>query len=118
MSKIEDIKIVSQMISIYCRKKHKTKKGELCASCTSLLKYATIRRTYCPFGEEKAFCSHCPVHCYRRDKREEIRMVMRYAGPWMLVYNPKMAIKHMHETVQHKRKLKKIARTGTNEKTS
>ena len=26
----------------------------------------------------------CPVHCYQRDRREQAREVMRYAGPRMV----------------------------------
>lgn len=41
-------KIVSQMIQLYCRKKHNTK-GELCEECRSLTEYALLRSDKCPF---------------------------------------------------------------------
>lgn len=94
------------MIGIYCRKKHKTKRKILCHDCNELMEYVTLRRTYCPFGDKKTFCAHCPIHCYRKDMRERIREVMRFSGPWMLLYNPPMAISHALDTFKYNRKIK------------
>ena len=102
----KEIKVVEQMIAIYCRKKHKSKRKTLCPACSELFAYVQVRRKYCPFGENKTFCSHCPIHCYKNDKRAEIRAAMRFSGPWMLLYNPVMAISHMHETAKMKRKIR------------
>lgn len=81
------------MIRIYCR--HKEGNRELCPDCRSLLEYAHIRLTKCPFGEIKSSCRKCTVHCYRPDMKERIRTVMRYAGPRMIFYHPVAAIRHM-----------------------
>lgn len=43
---------VSQMIAIYCRKKHHRK--TLCEECLDLQNYCLKRLSYCRFGEEKA----------------------------------------------------------------
>ena len=51
--------MVSEMIALYCRKKHKTKRGQLCAECTELTEYAKQRSDKCPFMESKTFCSNC-----------------------------------------------------------
>ena len=40
-------------------------------------------------------CKNCPVHCYKPEMREQIRIVMRWAGPRMLFYKPIAAIKHL-----------------------
>ena len=37
----------------------------------------------------------CPVHCYRPEMKERIRMVMRWSGPRMIIYHPIAAIKHL-----------------------
>lgn len=37
----------------------------------------------------------CPVHCYKRDMRERMRQVMRYAGPRMLWVHPVAALRHV-----------------------
>lgn len=81
------------MIGIYCRKKHHHK--ELCESCRDLERYALMRLSYCPFGENKGACSNCKVHCYQPEYRKRIKTVMRYSGKWMLLYHPVFSIKHL-----------------------
>lgn len=44
---------------------------------------------------EKKNCNQCPNHCYAPDKREEIRAVMRFSGPRMLLVHPVAAIRHL-----------------------
>ena len=65
------------------------------SECRELLEYARLRLEHCPFGERKGTCRVCPVHCYRRDMRERMRRVMRYAGPRMLWYHPVAAVCHV-----------------------
>lgn len=88
--------IVSQMITLYCRKKHHTKK-ELCSECAKLKNYAVERSNKCPFMETKTFCSNCKVHCYKPEMREKIREVMRFSGPRMIFHHPVTAIRHVIE---------------------
>lgn len=103
MNKVEQEKrMVSKMIHIYCRKKHHEK--ELCSSCRELQEYAFLRIEKCPFMATKTFCSSCKVHCYKKEMRDEIKKVMKFSGPFMLVYDPYHAIKHMLNTVKEKRK--------------
>ena len=97
---------VSQMIAIYCKKKHGTKNG-LCSECAELEAYARFRSDKCPFMETKTFCSNCKVHCYKPDMREKIKEVMRFSGPRMLLVNPVMAIRHVIESKREKRRLEK-----------
>ena len=84
-------KMVSEMIALYCRKKHHTK-GGLCSECTELKSYAESRSDHCPFMETKTFCSNCRVHCYKPQMREKIREVMRFSGPRMMLYHPVAAV--------------------------
>jgi hypothetical protein len=84
---------VSRMIELYCRKKHRRK--ELCEECTALKNFAHKRLSLCPFGEDKGACSNCSVHCYKPEYRIKIKAVMRYTGPWMLVYHPVFSVKHL-----------------------
>lgn len=82
------------MIRLYCRgQRHGT--GELCESCSALCDYAVARLASCPYGASKPTCDRCPVHCYRRAEREQVRAVMRYAGPRMLRAHPVLAIWHL-----------------------
>ena len=99
--------IVSEMIALYCRKRHRTK-GGLCPQCAALDAYARARSDKCPFMETKTFCSNCRVHCYREDMRRQIRAVMRFAGPRMLLVHPGMAIRHVAASQTEKRRLEKV----------
>ena len=47
----------------------------------ALFVYAQKRLDKCVFGEEKPACKQCPVHCYQPAKREEMKQIMRWAGP-------------------------------------
>ena len=85
---------VEAMIEIYCQEQHETESG-LCPECAMLANYAQQRLQKCPFQEGKTTCAKCPVHCYEPGARQEIRAVMRYAGPRMLYRHPKMALWHL-----------------------
>lgn len=87
-------KTVTAMIRIYCRGRHASR-GELCEACAQLQAYALCRLDRCPFGVEKPTCAHCPVHCYKEERRAQIREVMRYAGPRMLWRHPLLAVLHL-----------------------
>ena len=97
--------LVSQMIALYCRKKHGGR--DLCPDCAALDAYARQRSDHCPFMETKTFCSNCTVHCYKPEMREKIRAVMRFSGPRMIFHHPITAVRHMIETKKEKRRLEK-----------
>lgn len=100
-------RIVSEMISLYCRRSHQTKKGTLCPDCAALLAYAHERSEKCPYMEKKTFCSSCKTHCYKPEMREKIRTVMRYSGPRMITVHPVMAIRHLIERQMEKQHMDK-----------
>lgn len=85
-------KTVSAMLRIYCRDQHQ---GALCPECQSLMDYVRLRLDRCRFGDEKPTCAKCPVHCYQRDRRDQIKAVMRYAGPRMLWEHPCLTLGHL-----------------------
>lgn len=68
--------------------------ASLCVDCRSLLDYALMRLDRCPYGDAKPVCTKCIVHCYRPAMREQIRLVMRYSGPRMLLAHPWLALLH------------------------
>jgi hypothetical protein len=82
---------IETMVRIYCRDHHE---GGLCPECKGLLDYASVRLDRCRFGAEKPTCAKCPVHCYQRNRREQVRVVMRYAGPRMLWEHPILSLYH------------------------
>lgn len=91
-------RVVEEMIRLYCRKNHKEydkTTGKMCPSCQELSDYARLRSQKCPFMEEKTFCANCKVHCYKPQMREQIRQVMRFSGPRMLLYHPVLAVWHL-----------------------
>lgn len=85
---------VKQMLEIYCRHHHGTTSA-LCHDCTTLLEYSHKRLTACKFGDQKTTCRLCPIHCYKPDMREQMRQVMRFAGPRMLFHHPIAALRHL-----------------------
>jgi hypothetical protein len=82
------------MIGMYCRDHHR-RGAELCEQCRSLHDYAMLRLDKCPFCPDKPTCASCPVHCYKKDRRAEVREVMRHAGPRMLKRHPLLAVLHL-----------------------
>lgn len=100
----QEKRLVSQMITLYCRKRHGTGKA-LCEECVALAVYASQRSDHCPLMESKTFCSNCKVHCYKPEMRDKIRAVMRFSGPRMVLYHPIAVIGHILETKKEKKKM-------------
>lgn len=95
-------KTIRHMLAIYCAGRHGQREG-LCDGCRNLLEYALDRIDRCPYRGGKPACNACPIHCYRSCEREEIRGVMRYAGPRMLFRHPVLALLHLLDGVIAKR---------------
>ncbi|MBO7242292.1 MAG: nitrous oxide-stimulated promoter family protein [Alistipes sp.] len=94
MSRIENEKrVVEQMVELYC--KHKLGMQAIDDEHKALIAYAHKRLDGCKFGDDKPACKRCPIHCYKPTMRAEMRAIMRWAGPRMIIYNPIAAIKHL-----------------------
>ncbi len=85
---------IRAMVRIYCRAHHGPSQV-VCRDCSELLEYASSRLDHCPFGAGKTACVDCQVHCYKRNMRDRVRNVMRFAGPRMLWKHPLLAILHL-----------------------
>ena len=97
-SRIEEEKtIVSKMIKLYCLKKHGNK--FLCTSCIEIHQYALHRLDKCRFANDKSVCAKCPAQCYKLDKREQIRAVMCFSGPLMMLHHPFYALMHIYRVI-------------------
>jgi len=81
------------MIRIHCRDHHRSN-ATLCAECQGLLDYAAVRLKRCRFGAAKPTCAKCPVHCYLPARRQQVKAVMRSAGPRMAWEHPVMSLRH------------------------
>lgn len=92
-----ELKTMQAMVRMYCRAhRHERPPGALlCGDCGALFEYASRRLERCVFGDAKPACANCLVHCYKADRREQIRAVMRWAGPRMMLRHPLMAIAHL-----------------------
>lgn len=101
-SRIEfEKKTVARMIGFYCKKQHQ-KDGGLCPECAPLLEYSHKRLDKCIYQNDKPTCSKCPIHCYKPDRRQQIRAVMRYSQPRMLLRRPDLVILHAIEGLFNK----------------
>lgn len=89
-----ELKTIKVMLRIACRDRHGTAEG-LCDDCTALLQYSTKRLAGCPYGADKPTCANCQIHCYGPHQREQVREMMRYAGPRMMLRHPYLAIMHV-----------------------
>jgi len=91
--RVRELKTIEIMVRMYCHRHHG--QAPLCADCAELFDYATRRLQRCVFGDAKPNCAKCVVHCYNADMRERIRVVMRWAGPRMLLRHPILGIRHL-----------------------
>ncbi|WP_455368527.1 nitrous oxide-stimulated promoter family protein [[Eubacterium] cellulosolvens] len=98
-----DLKILIQLIEIFCDNKHKSlpknqwnhknsqylnyesKNPKLCNECSDLLNYSIKQREKCPL-DPKPLCKSCKIHCYSSDYRLKIKKVMRYSGTYLLTH--------------------------------
>ncbi|WP_368670548.1 nitrous oxide-stimulated promoter family protein [Prevotella sp. E2-28] len=100
MNRIEREKqTVQRMIELYCR--HHLKVETMPEEYQHLAEFACRRLDHCKYGENKTACKNCPTHCYASKEREQIREIMRWAGPRMILYSPKDAIVHTFYNVKH-----------------
>ena len=95
----QEQRTVGKMIALYCHAQHHTQ-GSLCPECAELSAYAHARIARCPFLPDKPTCAKCPVHCYQPVMRAQIRQVMRYAGPRMLLHDPVAAVQHLAQMLR------------------
>lgn len=91
----QDRETLLAMADIYCRAHHGTQ-GELCSKCASVIEYAVARTEKCPFNHETN-CKDCYIHCYNGEMRDEVRAVMGYAGPRMLLRHPVMTMRYLRK---------------------
>jgi hypothetical protein len=96
MTRIErEARTVRIMIALYCRRLHHARRDSLCPDCAGLQAYALQRLQRCPFKAAKPACKDCAVHCYQPAQREQVRRVMRFSGPRMVLRRPWLAVCHL-----------------------
>ena len=98
------------MTRMYCGDDHGQHSGGMCGDCADLMTYSETRLAKCPYGQAKPTCAKCPIHCYKTQQREEVRQVMRYAGPRMPLRHPWQALNHVFDKLRrvvHPRELRR-----------
>lgn len=93
MTTKKEKELLELMISIY--------ENDHYQDLSKLKEYAFKRIDCCPRKEEKTFCSSCPIHCYQKIYREQIKEVMKYSGKRMLFKHPIITIKHLINTIKY-----------------
>lgn len=89
--------ISAKMIETYCRgNKHTSKDDPVCDKCQQVMDYSQFRTSKCPYIKKTLFCVNCPTPCYKPDMKEEMRKVMKYAGPRFLFKHPIYFIHHVY----------------------
>jgi len=100
--KSKDIKVLTNFVSIFCRKNHgEADKDEfpikdtrirdvlgdkdlvLCSDCQKLISHSITKLMQCPY-DPKPMCKKCETHCYAPGYRERIREVMRFSGLYLV----------------------------------
>ena len=101
---------IEKMVEIYCTDHHGAARGTLCADCRVFMDYANVRLDKCPYGDDKPTCSNCPIHCYKPAQRAQVKDIMRYAGPRMLLRHPVLAIMHKIDGLRMARHPRELTR--------
>jgi hypothetical protein len=99
------------MTRIYCQDHHEQNIDDLCNECSTLMAYSEERLAKCPYGQAKPTCAKCPIHCYKKQPREQVREVMRYAGPRMPLRHPWQAVTHIFDKLRqvvHPKELRRL----------
>ena len=91
-----ELRTIEAMMRLYCRgHRHRREGGaRLCGGCGALFDNAARRLERCVFGDAKPTCANCIVHCYTPEMREQVRAMMRWAGPRMMFRHPILGILH------------------------
>jgi len=112
---LRERRTIEKMVEIYCHDHHKPEGEQLCGDCRVFMDYAEVRLDKCPYGDDKPTCANCPIHCYKPARREQVKEIMRYAGPRMLLRHPLLAIQHKIDGLRmarHPRELTREQRLG------
>ena len=94
---------LAHMMAIYCRGQRHQGSG-ICGGCSSLLRYARERIEGCPYhGSEKPACGLCRTNCFTTEMRRHFLLVMRFAGPRMMLRHPVLSAVHLWDAVRGRR---------------
>lgn len=98
---LKDLRLLARFIECWCAAHHDDadraslenevgiaplalRSCRLCPECRGLLDYAIARRRACPLDPKPA-CKDCPIHCYKPERRADIRKIMRFSGRQLIL---------------------------------
>ena len=91
---------IRQMISLFCQGQRHAVSG-ICGDCSEVMRYAQERIDRCPYsGQAKPACGLCRTNCFTPDMHGRFALIMRYAGPRMLVRHPVLTVAHLWDAVR------------------
>ncbi len=91
-------KTLKVVITLYCNAHHREREKHtngLCVECQQVHQYALEKLRKCPYGVVKPNCPKCPIHCYSKEMRRKMKVIMRYSGPRMIVRYPVLSLYHL-----------------------
>lgn len=91
---LREKKTFQAMLRLYCRAHHQAG-GPLCEDCRELLQEAWQRLDHCRYQKTKPPCGRCPANCYPPATRSQVRQIMAFSGPRMLLHHPLLALLHL-----------------------
>jgi isoprenylcysteine carboxyl methyltransferase family protein len=110
MTEEDEVRLVDAMIDVYAEAStHNPQAHSEVIDAAALKAYTQARIAQCRYRSQhkKPFCNVCPVHCYKPEMRRQIRAVMRYSGPRMLLRHPLLCLQHLIGTIRSKKRSKK-----------
>ncbi|MDT8319054.1 MAG: nitrous oxide-stimulated promoter family protein [Xanthomonadales bacterium] len=114
-----ELKTLQCMTDMHCAHHHAAYDGGRCGDCEDLMRYAARRLQKCPYGKDKPTCAKCPVHCYKALQRQQVRDIMRFAGPRMIWRHPWKAVVHIVDKTrqaEHPMKRRRRIRAANSER--
>ena len=60
-----------------------------------MIEYCQTQLSHCRWQDEKPPCKFCTSHCYAKKQREQVRLIMRWMGPRMVLYAPLEVVRHL-----------------------
>jgi hypothetical protein len=97
---------IRHMIEIYCRGQRPSATG-ICEDCGEVIRYAHDRIGECPYvAQSKPACGLCRSNCFTPEMHRRFALIMRYAGPRMMVRHPILTVAHIWDAVKGNRNRK------------
>jgi hypothetical protein len=98
---LKDLVTLVRFVGFYCNARHDRRQQaevpladglrqrlgtvpRLCPACAELLLHGIGKREVCPL-DPKPSCRRCRIHCYSPAYRQQVREVMAFAGPRLIL---------------------------------